>query len=320
MRRSPWIPTASLFVVLAVAACGKTPAPAPAALSPPAPTSAPATALSEADWTACALPDVALPVPARLVVIAAPDGAGMGASDDDARHIMDITVHATEPLALMLTAGTPTSWVIHAAPQAQILAVLASGRYPQRVAGVPTGTPRAERSQMLGERCGRSWLAEPDPALPIEVATQRLFGKAPDEIVRAEGLSVRIGEPESAAPTRAITSAAAEAAVAAAIEEALRANVLRKAATDDLARWTRRYTQVSGRAPPDAAQQRMAQTPAYVVRAGFDLPPGLVGMQVLIFLVDKGTPRPRGDTGYSMILDIENGSCSGRTCFLISQR
>lgn len=145
------------------------------------------------DWNRCRIPGLSGPVPGRLFIV---DGGEPVPETEPGREaIRRVDIHVPGPVTLLLTAPDATVWMLRPSRHTQMHAIIASGKEPQRIAGLNLGSRRAEQSAAMGHPCGRYWLAEPDEAALTEASTQ-LFGRAHDAVYRLRVGHVDIGVPE----------------------------------------------------------------------------------------------------------------------------
>ncbi|KAA2283966.1 hypothetical protein [Arenimonas fontis] len=178
-------------LVVLLAACAAEEAPAPAAAEPEVPVLA---APVGTDWSTCRFQNLRLPVPGRLFVVDA--GAPLEDSEPGRETIRRVDVMVPGQVSLLLTASHATAWHVRPWPETEVVAIFASGAGSQRITGAGLGEHRMERSQDLGDDCGRHWMAEgPGPA--VAEAARQVFGRVPDAYYRMRVGSVVIGSTEA---------------------------------------------------------------------------------------------------------------------------
>lgn len=289
------------------------------------------------DWSRCRFPGLVLPIPGRLFVV---DG-GQPAEDAEAgrESIRRVKVLVPGDVMLLLTAPDATAWHLQLAPETRLRAVFASGPQPQRITGAGLGpASRLERSQAMGDDCGRYWMAQGADG-DLTEATMRVFGRPHDAVYGLVVGQVSIGDaatpPQSGAPdpvgvpppatdpapAPAVPEAPAPpetkpdpAAAAAAIQSALRQGTLRLAHADDLRQWKRRHESETGKPISDEASERLDGMTAYRLTRDFEIPRGLQHAELTLFLLPGDTPAPANPEGRSLVLDLDSGACFGRNC------
>lgn len=181
-----------LMVAALLAACSD-----PTATAPPAPAAEAAKPKPHIDWSLCRIPGLATPVGGRLFVV---DGGEPTPDAEPGREsIRRIDVLVPGDVSLLLTAPDASAWLVRLSPETKLRGVFASGEQMQRVTGQGLGKARLEKSQAMGDDCGRYWLRNgADEALGE--ATDQVFGRPHDAIYRMHAGQLVIGGPESALP------------------------------------------------------------------------------------------------------------------------
>lgn len=173
-----------------MAACAGEELPAPEPAEPGAPVLA---APVGTDWSTCRFQNLQLPVPGRLFVVDA--GAPLDDSEPGRETIRRVDVMVPGQVSLLLTASHATAWHVRAWPEAEIVAIFASGQGGQRITGTGLGDHRMERSQDFGDDCGQHWMAH-GPGPETDEAAMKVFGRKPDAYYRMRIGSVAIGSTE----------------------------------------------------------------------------------------------------------------------------
>lgn len=93
------------------------------------------------------------------------------------------------------------------------------------------------------------------------------------------------------------------------LAEAIDRSLLRRGSSADIERW-RSFRNMHGK-PALTAKDVLSMLPVYVVRAPLEIPGGLFGANAVVFVVEAGVPRPIGDPGHCLILDLNDGECAG---------
>ncbi len=182
----------ALGAVALLAACGDAPAPDPAA--PAAPT---ANAGDGIDWSRCRIPGAKRPVPGRLFVV--DGGAPAPGAEPGRESIRRVDVLVPGQVLLLLTAPDATAWHVRLSPETQLQAIFASGEQSQRITGQGLGPARLEKSQVMGDDCGRYWMRD-GAGDTLDDVTQAVFGRPHDAIYRMRTGLVVIGGPDSTLP------------------------------------------------------------------------------------------------------------------------
>ncbi|MFY0571857.1 hypothetical protein ACN28E_49620 [Archangium lansingense] len=107
------------------------------------------------------------------------------------------------------------------------------------------------------------------------------------------------------------------------LDEAVRKGLLRRANLGDKKQWETEMARLAPERglPPGTGEIRSLRansagtlSDAYVVLRPMTLPAGLYGAHSAAFFVPKGTARPRGNPGHSVIYDFNDMSCTGVGC------
>lgn len=181
----------ALAMIAVLAGCGDSP---PAGTTEPVPEAAVADGI---DWSRCRIPGVERPVPGRLFVV--DGGAPAPGAEAGRESIRRVDVVVPGQVVLLLTAPDATAWHVRLSPETQLQAVFASGEQSQRITGQGLGPARLERSQVMGDACGRYWLRD-GAGEPLDEVTGEVFGRPHDAIYRMRTGLVVIGGPESTLP------------------------------------------------------------------------------------------------------------------------
>jgi hypothetical protein len=140
---------------------------------------------------------VSLPVPGRLFVV---DGGAPAPDAEPGREsIRRVDVLVPGDVALFLTAPDATAWHVRLSPETKLRAIFASGEQSQRITGQGLGPARLQKSQVMGEDCGRYWL-HGGAGEPLAEVTREVFGRPHDAIYRMRTGLVVIGGPDSTLP------------------------------------------------------------------------------------------------------------------------
>lgn len=288
---------------------------------------------SAAKKAVCGFPDQKLPEQFSVFAAGAYSGRKIGFQIDQSGHEgtqFDVVVNSPgKPVALMLGAYEPTIWNISWTPQTRIAAVLVGGYHRQAVAGLEQGTPLLNSSYDNKGPCGYFYVAS-DDLVALSPLSRRVFGRGVEMVFPATKGSVVIGEP-LAAGTALLTSDAitpesfhdktAPIAGPAGLEDAVRKGMLRKATAADAAAWSDAVLQNNpNRDLPPVAGQGVPRPPkpslfnAYVVLKPYTYPSGLYGGNSATFLIPKGVPTPKGNSGHSSVYDFNTLNCQGPLC------
>lgn len=182
----------ALGILAVLAGCGD--GPEPEAAAPAAETTA---ADGGIDWSRCRIPGVKTPVPGRLFVI--DGGAPAPGAEPGRESIRRVDVLVPGEVLLLLTAPDATAWHVRLSPETKLQAVFASGGQSQRITGQGLGPARLEKSQVMGDACGRYWL-QGGAGAALDEVTQAVFGRPHDAIYRMRTGLVVIGGPDSTLP------------------------------------------------------------------------------------------------------------------------
>ena len=177
-----------LAVLLPGCAGEEAPVPAPADADVPV-----LAAPTGPDWSTCRFQNLDLPVPGRLFVVDA--GAPLEDSEPGRETIRRVDVMVPGQVSLLLTASHATAWHVRPWPETEIVAIFASGPGGQRITGSGLGEHRLQRSQDVGDDCGRHWMAH-GPSSETDEAAMEVFGRRPDAYYRMRVGSVVIGSNE----------------------------------------------------------------------------------------------------------------------------
>ena len=98
-----------------------------------------------------------------------------------------------------------------------------------------------------------------------------------------------------------------------ALDQAVRVGILRKATLEDVKAWRnayfeKKYTSNNLTVPDNddaLGASKIELSRAYVVLKKFTFPPGLTGEVRTVFFIPKGSPKPSGEYGHSVIYDLE---------------
>lgn len=291
---------------------------------------------------ACGFPGLTLPTDFSVLAGGAYEGKKSSVRIDQsgqAATTMSVSVdNPQKPVVLMLGAYAPTIWSIRRSPGTTILAVLASGTHRQVVTGLDATTPVAIHTKDNESPCGSfhvdmRYLHELNPvalrffAREIDMAYLAVKGVLSMGISPGK-TSMWVGRGDAPAESY-IDKTPLPLSGEAALDDAVRKGLLRRANEGDMNKWEAKLARLTTRRGASRGARGMP-TPcmdwpfrlsdAYVVRRAMEFPAGLYGSQSAVFFVPKGTERPRGDPGHSMIFDFNDMSCTGTMCRLCSQR
>jgi len=143
------------------------------------------------------------------------------------------------------------------------------------------------------------------------------------QTLRAARESLAATSSQRSFPT-AFASSDASAAVSrtfpageAGLTEAVRAGVLRLGNSGDVDAWKRSYLSHTGKSASRDFDDHIRMMKVYVITGDLVIPSGLAGANAVVFVLNRGTPYPRGNAGHSPILDVRSGSCGGSICGMI---
>ena len=116
---------------------------------------------------------------------------------------------------------------------------------------------------------------------------------------------------DTAAPSRSFQAGEAG------LTEAVRAGVLRLGNSGDVDTWKRSYLSQTGKSLGRDFDDHIRMMKIYVITGDLVIPSGLAGANAVVFVLNRGTPYPRGSPGHSLILDLKSGSCGGSICGMV---
>jgi len=274
---------------------------------------------------------------------ARPTGKFIEANSGHEAHQMDIIVNKTDkPVGLVLSNYEPTIWSIRKTPETKIFGVLVSGYHKQVVTGLDKSVPMLNSSYDEKGPCDHfTWTSEDAGAKAKQ--TVRIVFKKPVELLfvskDSEKAEIVVGDPpgEKASLQASGDSSADSVAIKdsqlpgkAGLKQAEDNGILRAATQADLDAWAKlvskegeddpRYANL----PPIAGEENMPRkknatiTPrpgaTYVVLKDFTFPGGLYGGNAAVFIVPKGVAVPLGETGHSLVYDMNTAQCLGIIC------
>lgn len=243
---------------------------------------------------------------------------------------VDVVVNVPDkPVILLLSAYGPTIWNVHWTPGTQIVGVFATGYHRQAVAGLPPDVPRLISTRDNKHPCGSlTFSVERATELGrVNPAARLLFGVPVTTLYKpnsegwvfmgdALGKNARLITSPHTTPA-SFFDKAAPLAGRAALEEAVAQGLLRRATKADSDAWIAATEAPPLDVPPVAGQKAQRQGlplhNAYAVLKPFTFPAGLYGANSAVFVVIKGGPRPTGNPGHSMIVDMNDLRCTGAT-------
>ena len=255
---------------------------------------------------------------------------------------VELEINNDKPVILILGAIQPTIWTIRRTQNTKISAIFLTGNYKQILRGVDPAISilknivRDEIGKYNHEQPCRNYVFSAQTVKDFKTVSQHLFGKEAFEYISAndEGV-VKLGNTndknrefitfknppiESFEVKGTILSPGVKG-----LEEAIQKGFIRKATEEDLDSWldlletkekqspSRNLPQVEGKTLRDLLPRFNFKRRAYVVLDDFIIPSGLNGGNLAIFIVPKGVPSPRGNSGHSSIYDMNTGTCSGPT-------
>lgn len=277
----------------------------------------------------CTFADLSLPD--DFVVYAAGEYSGVELPiqiDQSGSTATEIQVYVNEsdkPVVLMLGAYSPTVWQIKWTEQTHIVAVYASGFYAPIVAGLNPSTPVLVAGKT--NRCDEFYITEEKLHLLNPIA-RKIFHQPVTKAYIAEKGIVYVGPRVDEKDYQQAVVKSSESfrlpgtplAGEAGLEEAVRQGILRPATEADFQAWFQIRTTSSKTIERDFTGEYGLHPSwrrnAYVILKPFQIPVGLYGGHSAHFILAEGAPVPAGSLGHSVLLDMNDGSCSGRVCSL----
>ena len=277
-----------------------------------------------------------LPLPAKYSLFAAGAYSGRKISFqiDDSGHQatqIDVAVNSpSKPVVLMLGAYEPTIWNIGWSPKTKILAVVASGYHRQVIAGLGEEVPTIISSYNNKGACGYFYVSESDLER-LNPFARKMFGKPVDMVFLAKNGVVTVGKPPAPGmtfvtskdfPPESYHDKTAPLAGSAGIEDAIKKGVLRKATKADMDAWIKAVEQIrppkdippiAGQGIPQTRKSPFCYGDTYVVLREFVYPSGLYET-LICFIIPKGVPMPKGNSGHADVYDFNTLTCKGPMC------
>lgn len=205
------------------------------------------------------------------------------------------------PVVLALGAYEPSLWQIEATRETHIAGVLVSGYYAQRIDGVASGTPVLISTNENGAPCGHFYLDRSDRS-QADAAILRIFGRTPSAHYVANIGNISIGDlpPDKMADRRKVMKIpdADETTTLRPGDEGIRDLIqqgkLRRAFDSEIA--------MAGLKGADIGPRMRGKT--FVVISDLTLPAGLD--REWTFIVERGTPYPKGNTRMVRIINYND--------------
>ncbi len=238
-------------------------------------------------------------------------------------HLMEIQVQHHRPVVLILGSYEPSIWNIQWESQTEIVGVVATGHYKQRVLGLPSSIPILETTTK-NSQCGYSYVSDQNAA-EMNQLSQKIMQRDIQTIVIARNGYATIGNMSTTTALQSSKEKTLEdiidknAALAgpAGLQDAVAKGLLRPATRADIQAWKTAYNKANNIYTPPiiggsgSSDIGSLSHNAYVVLQPMTIPEGLYGAHSANFFIPQGVSRPRGNPGHSTIHDLSSGECYG---------
>lgn len=222
-----------------------------------------------------------------------------------------------QSVVLALGAYEPSVWNIHTGKGTRILGVFVSGYHRQQIKGIDANTPVLNSSYEDKSPCGYFYVNE--NVQQADETLRAVLGKPAISYHLATNGKLDFGAPLLSTTPEMNYPLAGKAGL-----DALESQgAIRPAGEEDFARYleAKRQAQklpplvvIGGSSGQRSFGDRGRGLPAYVVLKPIRYPGGLHGAHAVIFIVERGVPRPQGEPGHSAVYDLNSLTCAGPLC------
>lgn len=233
----------------------------------------------------------------------------------------EVTVNSpTTPVALILSAYSPSIWNISWTKGTQIAAVIATGYHRQVIAGLPSETPTIISS--LDHKCSFGYVTDIRTQQDkINILSNKVFNKNVNHIYKAKNGILVIGREVNNSETYTSGDTSPQSYIdlnqplagPAGLRELESKGAIRKMTDSDLLRWQNIKDMDT---PPTTKLKKSTWVPlkGYMILQEITLPAGLYGSYSAFFFLEEGVPYPKGNLGHSALVDFNSNSCTGLGC------
>ena len=233
--------------------------------------------------------------------------------------------YPSKPIVLMVGAHEPTIWNFKWTEGTNIAGVLATGKHPQAIAGLPKETPVVISTRNNGAECGYFYSTEgyvyrtEDNLNFLNSLSQKVFGQPVENEFPRSVLPRTVGISQNDElefinsqdiPVESFFDFDAPLVGLSGIKVLLERGLIRRTTEADINTWVEaRKKNISYE-----RKQSLIGGENFVVLGDFIYPEGLVAALAVNFFIPKGVREPNGDPGHSAIYDLETGKCSSVHC------
>lgn len=286
--------------------------------------------------TACPFAPDTLPTNIELYAIdgqAWIDATAKSRTTPDEVATISIRLDTPEPSALLLTAKQTALWQIKTSERTKLWGIYVTAEKSQLIAGVDKSVVLAQHYSELSDPCGFYWR----PELQVHELydfSKKLFGQAYIALPKIQNgiLEIKSFEPTAVDSPAQVERKPPETNLASisppdeevvtsvrpmTLNEALRNNVIRPGSMADIERFKSRYLEVNQKILGARFDEHVRTMPVYLITDEFAFSGSLAGADAVVFILEKNTPYPVGDSQHSPVLDMNTGACMGRICRIL---